>query len=54
MDGDVDTCPAVGMVTGEGSFHYGRGTRAEAGVCEDLTEVGWSADVDSGGVLRKL
>ena len=47
----------MGTVAGEGSFHDGRGTRAEAGVGEDLAEVVWSAEfgtVMGGGVLRKL
>ena len=30
------------------------GMRAEVNVGEDLAEVGWSVEVDSGGVLRKL
>ena len=36
MDG---TYLAAGMVLGEGSFHSCGGTRAEAGVGEDLVEV---------------
>ena len=28
--------------------------RAMAGVREDLAEVGWSAEVDNGGILKKL
>ena len=51
MDG---TCLALGMVAGEGSFQGGEGTRSEVGVDEDLAEVGWSAVVDNGSVLRKL
>jgi hypothetical protein len=48
------TCLAAGAVAGEGSFQGGKGTRAEADVGEDLAYVGWSVEVDSGGVLRKL
>ena len=33
---------AVCMDAREGSFQGGEGTRAEAGVGEDLAEVGWS------------
>jgi hypothetical protein len=48
MDGDVDvTCLAVGMVAEEGSTVGG--TRAD-----DLAEVGWSVEVNVGGVLSKL
>ena len=43
-----------GTVVGEGSFQGGEGTRAKAGVGEDLVEDGWSAEIDSGDVLRKL
>ena len=46
MDG---TYLAAGMVAGEGSTHSGRGTRSK-----DLAEIEWSAEVDGGGVLRKL
>ena len=45
MDG---TCLAVGTVAGEGSFQGGEGKRTEAGVVEDLAEVG------SGKFFRKL
>ena len=51
MDG---TCLAAGTVAWEGSFQGGKEMRAEAGVGEDLAEVGWSTDVDRGGVLRNL
>ena len=44
MDG---TCLAEGMVAGKESTWGG-------GVQEDLAEVGWSAEVDVGVVLRKL
>jgi hypothetical protein len=41
LGGDVDgTCLAAGMVARVGSFQGGEGTWAEAGVCEDLAEVG--------------
>ena len=51
MDGK---CLAASTVSGEGSFHGGEGTRAEAGVGENLALVGWSAKLTVGGVLRKL
>ena len=55
LDGDADgTCCAVGMVAGEGSFQGGEETRVEVGVSEDLTEVGWSAEVDSGGCFKEI
>ena len=41
-------CLAVRTVVGERSFHNGGGTRAEAGVDEDLVEVGWSVEFDGG------
>ena len=45
LGGDVNgTCLAV-----EGSTGSGGGTRAE-----DLAEVGWFAEVDGGGIFRKL
>ena len=47
-----ETCLAVGAVAEEGSFQGGEGTRVEAGVGEDLAEVGWSAGVDSGGCFN--
>lgn len=39
----------MGLATWEGSlsFWVGEGTRAEAAVNEDLTEIGWSAEVES-------
>ena len=40
---------AAGTVAGEGSIGGGGGTRAE-----DLGEVGRFAEVDGGGVFRKL
>ena len=46
MDG---TCLA-----GERSFQGGEGTRAEAGVGEDLVEVGWSAEVDSWVCFKEI
>ena len=45
MDG---TFPAAGMFIREGSFQGGEGTRAEEDVGEDLAEVGWCVEVDSG------
>ena len=30
------------------------GTRAEAGADEDFAEVGWSAEVDSGGHFKEI
>ena len=48
LGGDVDgTGVAVGMVAGEESTGGGGRTRAE-----DLAEVGWFADLDSGGYLQ--
>ena len=48
LGGDVDgTSLATGMVTGEGSTCGDGGTKAE-----DLAEVGWSVEVDSGGYLN--
>ena len=38
----------------EGILSWWEGTREEVGVGKDLTEVGWSAELDSGGALRKL
>ena len=49
--GIVRPCLAVGTVAGEGFFHDGEGTMAEAGVGEDLAEIGWSTEVDSEGVF---
>jgi hypothetical protein len=43
------TCLAAGTVTGEGSTCGCGGTRAE-----DLAEVGQFAEVDGGGIFRKL
>ena len=55
MIGDLDgACLAAGKVAREGSFQGDERTWAEAGVCEDLTEVGWSAEVDSVFFFRKL
>ena len=51
MDG---TCLAEGMVAGVGSFQGSVGTRAEAGVCEDSTVVGWSAEVECGGCFKEI
>ena len=49
LGGDVDgTCLAASMVAGEGSTGGGGGTR------EDLAEVGWFAEVDSGGYLQEI
>ena len=48
MDG---TCLAAGTVAGRDPF---KGTRAEVGVGEDLVEVGWSAEVDSGGCSKEI
>ena len=48
MDG---TCLAAGTLQGRDPF---KGTRAEAGVAEDFTELGWSAEVDNGGCFMKL
>ena len=39
---------------GEGSFQRGDRTTTDMGVGEDLVEVRWSAEVEVGGVLRKL
>ena len=50
MGGDVDgTGLAADMVAEQGSTCGGGGTGAE-----DLAEVGWSVEVNSWGVLRKL
>ena len=35
----------MGMVAGERSFQDGEGTRAEAGVGENLAEVGYSTEM---------
>ena len=40
------------MVAGEGFFQDGEETRAEAG--EDLAEIGWFAEVDSGGCFKEI
>ena len=51
------TCLAVSMVAGERFFHpfeVVRGTRAEASVDEDLAEVGWFAEVNSGGCFKEI
>ena len=47
-------CFAAGMIAREASFQGGLGMRAEAGVGEDLAEVGWSAEVDSGGDFKEI
>ena len=47
MDG---VCVTAGKIPTEGSFQGGEGTWAEAGVVEDLAEVGESAEVDRGGL----
>ena len=47
MDG---TCFSAGTVAGERCFQGGGGTRTEVGFGEDLTEVGWSAEVVYGEV----
>ena len=39
------------MVAGEGSYQGDEGMRVEAGISEDLVEVGWSAEVDGEGVF---
>ena len=44
----------AGTVAGDGSFHGGGGTRVEAGVGEDLVDVGWSVKVDGGGCLKEI
>jgi len=50
LGGDVDgTCLAAGTVAGEGFPRGGGGTRVE-----DLVEVGRFAEVDGGGIFRKL
>ena len=46
MDG---TGLAAGTVGGEGSTYGGEGMRAE-----DLAEVTWSAEVDSGGYFQEI
>ena len=38
----------VGMIARKGSFQGGEGMWAEGGVSEDLEEVEWSVEVDSG------
>ena len=48
------TCLAASMVAGEGSFQDDKEMRAEAGVGEDLAEVWWFAEVDSGGCFKKI
>ena len=49
LGGDRDRAYfAASMVEKEGSFQAGEVMRAEAGVGEDLAEVGWSVEVDSG------
>ena len=54
LDGDVDgTSHAVGTVARMGCFQGGEGTRVEAFVGEDLTEVGLSVEVDN-VFLRKF
>ena len=44
---------AMSMVAREGSFQGDEGMWAEMGVGEDLVEVGWSMEVDSGFFFRK-
>ena len=46
--------PCCGYGCRGGIFSWGAGMRAEAGVGEDLAEVEWSVEIDSGGVLRKF
>ena len=48
MDG---ACFAMGTVAREGLFQSGEGTRVEVGLGDDLAEVGWSVEVDSGFFL---
>jgi hypothetical protein len=48
-----EACFAVGLVAKERSFR-GMGMSAEAGVSEDLTEVGLPAEVDNEGFFKKL
>ena len=43
-----------GYACREGSFQGGEVTRVETGVGEDLAEVGWSAEVDSGGCFKEI
>ena len=42
------------MVAGKGTFQGGEGTRAEVSVDEDLMEVGWSDEIDSGECFKEI
>ena len=46
--------PCCGYGCRGGIFSWGAGMRAEAGVGEDLAEVGWSVKVDGGGCLKEI
>ena len=45
---------AVGSIAKEGFFTDSKGSRTQVGVSEDLAEVGWSLEFDSGYFFRKL
>ena len=54
MSGQVDrVCFAAGVVAGEGSFQDGEGKSAKVCVGEDLAEVGWFAEDDSGECFQE-